>query len=316
MSRESARIKYRYEEVRGAYRYRAMHHAVLTPVLGNGWRAQARYGVCDALDKLRDLWAIRIQGLQAAGWEPAESRLAYTYLLNCPPFGVKTDRMDARSCKRSLICPFCYARNIVFEAFIYLEQVLYGTTDPRTPDGHIRRSLYPDMNLIEFKLPIGINAERLPPWNPASITLDHCKKLIDHMRFENGFHRRTEVRDLRVLAAAVSYKVYPKNSQMLGAYRCGVIITPDEGFPPKLAEYYALKGGTWTVRRTNKQDLCKAIVGAFAYPKQLMRAPAWEVVAMLNGLRRVHMFSLYGHNKLTAPLNKFKRRFCKGDHCE
>ncbi len=313
MAREykSPEIDYEVKDICGAYRYRAMHYAVFTPICGRKWLKHGRHGVCMCVKQLRKAWNVRLKELQAAEWMPLDTRRAHTYMRNCPPFGVRTDRMDTRPCKRASLCPNCYARYMVFDSFTYLEQVLYGTTDPFTPDGHQRRSLYPHMNVIDFKIPITPDPElRLPPWTPYAITHEHCARLKHHMRANNGEKRQTEVAALRVLAAAVLYKVYPESNQgVLKTTRCGVIITPDDRFPTDLADYFAAEGGTWNVRSTTKGDLCQAVVSAMSYPAKLLTAPAWEVAAMLDGLRRVHMIAQYGKNNLHAGLKANKKRF-------
>ena len=78
-------------------------------------------------DKLRKMWHGQLHQFAGAGWFNRKSDgtvdlLQLTYASNCPPFGVRCDT-KARSCHRVRLCPFCYARDILYPAARAVELV-------------------------------------------------------------------------------------------------------------------------------------------------------------------------------------------------
>lgn len=121
----------------------AGHHACRLAVLWPLSFVQPK--LTASIKALQDKWRVRLCVLQRHGWSPiavqgakvgetfSDKDPAYIaachklqYLRNCPPFGVKP-KVQARRCKRMRVCPMCYARDIVFNAYQSAEWLLHRT---------------------------------------------------------------------------------------------------------------------------------------------------------------------------------------------
>ena len=144
------RSRYRVLAVEHAYWALAARYAVALPLLGR--EALKESAVPKVISQLRHLWHQRIDQLAEDGWDVARNAENYKSMRNCPPFGVQTsDR--ARCCNRVNICPFCYARQRVFEPYFNLLWAYYRTLDYfRVVDGEQQPCLpVLDAKLVEFR---------------------------------------------------------------------------------------------------------------------------------------------------------------------
>lgn len=298
----SRAVRYTYLGVRQAYRWRTMRSAVLTPLLGLEWQT-GDAGVVWGMEEVRAMWRARLASLREAGWPPVRESADFKYMVNCPPFGVFTDRPKMRTCKRAAVCPFCYARLYVFEAYTYLEQVLYGTTDPYEPGTKKnRRPLFDDHVLLDYRFAADVRSAN---WGRGGVLSDACPRTKAYMRK----YRAAEARALKPLAAAVLHRVAPdRDADKLVVYKGGVALTKASAMPPPLAELYGRPRCRWAVTRADKKGLYEALGRAFAYPRYLMTGPADVVAAVLVGMAGSHMLASYGSHRVT-PRKVGKKRF-------
>lgn len=75
----------------------------------------------------------RIYALAGVGWSATQATansadVNLRYLLNCPPAGVKLsyNGLTERPCNRVRVCPFCYGRRVVLEAYRAMECALFA----------------------------------------------------------------------------------------------------------------------------------------------------------------------------------------------
>src|SRR4051794_6708136 len=80
-------LRFHVQSVRLASRWKATRYAVFSSILSQAWKEK---GVPWAFDMLYLLWRQRLDELRAEGWVPIQNDTNFTYIRNCPPFGVKT----------------------------------------------------------------------------------------------------------------------------------------------------------------------------------------------------------------------------------
>jgi hypothetical protein len=79
-----------------------------------------------ALRRLNAKWRSRLTELRRLGWKTAKGS-AWEKHVNCPPpFAYTTQQ--ARHCRASLICPFCWSRMIAADLFDKVEWSIFGST--------------------------------------------------------------------------------------------------------------------------------------------------------------------------------------------
>ena len=105
----------------------ACREAVLKPILKGIKKKQLlKLPLEKQHESLQRFWRLRAAKLGHEGWVRAQAGTGLQYLRNCPPFGVSygsTDRSRKCSCRR--VCPNCYARETVEEAYKSVEWAFY-----------------------------------------------------------------------------------------------------------------------------------------------------------------------------------------------
>lgn len=88
--------------------------------------------VKSAIRKTQSDWRSQVISLGDEGWSPATG-IGLRVAVNCPPtfstFGIArgSKRASNRACRKYLVCPFCWTRQVVRETFLCLEYDLYGS---------------------------------------------------------------------------------------------------------------------------------------------------------------------------------------------
>lgn len=266
--------RFEFDKVWRSSHLLAMREAVLTPLYGITWARYLDVTLEPSMAALRIAWRDRVDALQLAGWLPAASAASRQFLRNCPPFGVDTNHMGLKPCRRPQICPFCYARMYVRRAFESLWRAA-----PMAEHG-----------LVAFRSQL--NPKKGAKGSPADLAVE----LVRHG------HRKKELDALGAATGVVMYQFWPavvggrRPKQGVRAVRShsnrvGVAFVPrNRLWHPH--ELHALR--TKTYRRVTKRTLAEAVGWAFAYPKPLMTADPSATVALLAGLKRCRLLATYG----------------------
>ena len=145
------RKSFRINRVYDSYASRAARSAVMRPILhvaGEKRSAEKDFSA------LRLCWYNRVLALKEAGWKILRSDKDAGFMMNCPPFSVKTGT-KAIPCGRTSVCPFCYARYWVIRPFRAAEKVLFGCVGkPKQVPEPIR----PDLRVVWFRSVYGVLA--------------------------------------------------------------------------------------------------------------------------------------------------------------
>lgn len=117
--------------------YRAGRHALLS--VGRPSNVPDPTSV-DVYTTLLTRWRQRLLFLKTAKWAVVSTSRALVYARNCVPFGVElTSGTDVgRPCHRLRVCPWCYAREVVYEAYRSIEYAVYGDG----PEKRLNGALY------------------------------------------------------------------------------------------------------------------------------------------------------------------------------
>lgn len=198
--RKTSDISFRCRQILTSSRYHAARQAVLTPILTPSWIPD---GVPAALRDVQHLWRRQVVRLYAQNWPYLQTDKALGYYRNCPPFGVWNDP-PCRTCKRPLICPFCYARTFIIEPFKAFELALFGDLAKRKP-------LDPKLKLFEYTTKINFWRPGRPPvrtWHSADIK-GAVRKMLMYARIDF----RHEIETCRPLGGVVMQRVNPTKTQ-------------------------------------------------------------------------------------------------------
>lgn len=287
MTREQPDTRFHVQTVRMASRWKATRYAVFSSILTPAWKAEDR-GVGWALDKLYYFWRERLDSLRNEGWAPAQDDTDFTYLRNCPPFGVTTVLAGRRRCKRSTVCPFCYARDYVLKAYVRLEEFAFGGMDPTTP-GTGWKKPPPGLHLVEYSHRSSVKADNCPKYTPEVIQARCCATIRNYLRAR----RRREFDLLRGERGVTLVRAVPAEG-CIRLWVSGIVLTAvaappglrPEGVSP--ANYRFTDHEEW-----GKTDMARACGRVFSYPREMLTAPAIDVIALGNGLRRLRMLTGY-----------------------
>ena len=113
-----------------AQAYEAARRAVLVPA---GRRHGQVFSYPAAYAAVLSSWRLRLAILRNQGWDVLNRGRVYQgepglmslqYLRNCLPFGARFQKPIGARCHRLRICPWCYGREVVIEAFRAAEWVL------------------------------------------------------------------------------------------------------------------------------------------------------------------------------------------------
>src|SRR5262245_47011255 len=99
-----------FTRARGTFHRMAATGAVLAPLCG--LKNVTFPPRLETVHALIALWRVRVKLFGEAGLPIAQKPFDAAYLANCPPLAFARDRSGRRPCKRSRICPFCYALDV------------------------------------------------------------------------------------------------------------------------------------------------------------------------------------------------------------
>lgn len=288
-SGDDFRRRYVILAVRGAYRHRACRRAVLgsllEPFLTKRKNLQA------AFDGLREQWYARLFGLRDAGWHPLrDDPVNMVYQRNCPPFSVITSTTSA-TCRRPLVCPFCYARMHVLRPFCKLEKILYGSDSHYLgEDGKLLPVLRPDLKIVAFRC-------RTAGTRRLQVPLVTADEVAAHWGVTAAFisrSRKVEVTGFGAEYASVKFSVFPaKGERHLEVVRTGVALVPG-GLPPCELKAYADGGGKVRQYEPLKRNLATACAYAFRYPRRMMTSSPLVAARLMEAMRQSRVSTWYG----------------------
>lgn len=285
MSLHEHDLIYRITEVRGAERYNAQRRAVLTGAFrSTGWTREGNKSIIASMNSLRRLWQKRLADLKAAAWGPLAKESHHCFMRNCPPFGVLTHKITSKPCKRTRVCPFCYARQTVLEMFLFFERELYGGTDPAS-----RVARLEGRQLVEFHVDRACDLRPFPGEARGPKILDYGRRL--RVRVLNE-HRQDELRLCGAKTGAVLYRLEPFTSK-LRLVRSGILLT-SQAVPDYFGTKYGPNDKIIKYDRVDKHLLAEVVGRVCRYPRQMLIAPAEDVVALLRGLQNARLLSFYG----------------------
>lgn len=190
--------------VRDAYRHRTSRKAVLLPLLGK--TAPGSFNdlrmIDEAMYQLRQLWHRRIEQMRNAGWLPAQSDKHVQFLRNCPPCGVQTN-LYLHECGRSILCPFCYARDYVLKPFLHIEVALFGRIG--APGVPLNPKAPPNRKLIQFHIEETFDGGR-KPWGPDWLLGQGGREIRKAIRKSSS----NEIREAKADFGSVLYRLHPE----------------------------------------------------------------------------------------------------------
>jgi hypothetical protein len=208
-----------------------------------------------ALRLLSD-WRDRVTALARLGWLGAKGASA-SYARNCPPCLVEWSGSTAkkRCCLEYAICPWCWARVNVSQTYARLQRArqALGAVGNRCEEFrylslNIREEL-PDLNeVIQYATEVGLIL---------------CNTWI-------AMREKCEA-----FGACAYVSVYPFRHRYRALYRAVGIVD---------ADFHSTSDRVRTEPMT-EQGLLTAVTRYAAYPRGRLRAPAAEVVDLLNALR-------------------------------
>jgi hypothetical protein len=275
--------QWKIESLSGAYRYQACRWAVvnaffphekhpdrkadeLLETITRRWRALLTRLRCDSFDN-------------ECGWKKADSPLDFQYLRNCPPagFGVTS---SSRSCKCSLICPWCWTRQYVLEPYRKLEKVLFG------PNGHA------------LKLPCKLLVFRRKPYQDADLATDPnnnllifkaIKKFVALVRDADHRHKEVYSTQIRKFGGYVLHKLSCLKGRPV-LTRSGVFLIKAGSLP----RFDASMGYFVRQYSPTRKTLAMAVALAGRFPSSWFMADSYKLVTYLREFRRVRMLATFG----------------------
>ena len=103
-------IRFDFDALKSGWMYRIARRAVLSSVLH--LRGVSEVQMPRTYKRVQHLWRRRLGVLHEAGWKPVENLKDFQYMRNCPPFGLECheSHSELHVCRRTKICPWCFAR--------------------------------------------------------------------------------------------------------------------------------------------------------------------------------------------------------------
>jgi hypothetical protein len=277
--------------VHSGHQYDAARIAVFTPLFGP-WRGRR---VVDLLRQTQSRYRARLSRYHdLLNREPNPKELLahareLQYARNCPPFGVTLDRWP-RPCNRQFICPFCWARRIVYEVYLRLERVLYeppeegpDRDDPAVGDARWRPRVPPEGRIVHVVETRRLyNKEHPEVWDAGWV----ARAVAGAVRVtREARERRAGLEGLGPsLGSMVLHTFSPTRSDLvfrrhtLALLRQPVVLPPVER-PP------------WAVVRCQKPvsraNLAQLVGRACAFPPGMLSGDPAHGLAVLRGLHRV-----------------------------
>jgi len=295
----ATRYRFRVLDVKKACRYRAAFYSVLVPLFGASSVSSAE-AISDAFDALRDLWRRRLPQMLKAKWYPvARSKTAYSYVSNCPPFGVVTADKSF-CCGHPLVCPFCFGR-VVTDSFMYLERAAWGGYRPRTAGGRMVQPLEADLETVGFSF-LHPRRPSDEAWKPERRAAQVSRVLRAEVR--NPALRTFERKHFKARYGVLTHRIWPdRRNSCVQCIRQGVLLTANaHRVDGPLADEYRKAGGRLHRDRLTKLALAQQMGRSFRYSPAMLKARASDVVSLVEALGRVRLMSRFGPYRLRDGL--------------
>jgi hypothetical protein len=216
----------------------------------------------------------RISDLRTAGWE-APARHNWTWIMNCPPFSVHTGQ-SMRCCRYVHFCPFCWAREVVGDAFERVQRFYYQ----RNANGkRERRPRSEEYHLIEHTL----RAEHTRRNRGVAELIQKLQPQLPPPR-----HRRAQE-----TGAIRMFTIEPGTDCWVVKRRSLVLVRSD--YPS--GDHKSDSRVKVTFRRhtsLNLKILAGAVGRVFRYPVKLMRADSDDVLEIIQARRHGRLYGHYG----------------------
>lgn len=219
----------------------------------------------ELLERLRKLWYARLGSLKKANFFPNKSDIDWTYLRNCPPFGVRSGTIS-KCCRLSRICPFCWAREVTSTLYDKLLAACYR------PDGEPR-----PVRLFVFDRAYQFSLECQASDYLQLVRVERC----------------CELKSLPTRCGAfVLHTISPFPTHVWFTRRT-VVVAPanSTGVSPDL-NTEGLK--IWEPEDCSRVTLRKVTTHVSRYPWQLLRCPADSLKLLLEETSSVKLHSSFG----------------------
>ena len=230
---------------------------------------------------LRKRWRRMAKLLFDAKWrgllmhgEPSPLKL--TYMMNCPPFGMRLPEDEEerspqrRCCHRRSICPFCYCRDYVINAFDRL-------VGPATQKG---RELWEFREIIRIK-------------TRSDTTLAETTKKIKEIIVGSGRRQQHDMLRPKPVGGIVFHRVRPQRDgeKLTGfdVYRSTLAVV-EAGTELRLAKRSTIR----LHRDCTKANLARVVGRCFSYPSEWYEQKPGTIMMLLARLTKARVFAAYG----------------------
>lgn len=272
--------------------HRACRAAVVYPAAGRG-RAADQDELQKVYDRLQRKWRIRLTMLRQAGWNfmngGSNPDKHFTFVRNCPPIGIVTTNPTTYArCKRSKVCPNCYARQVVVPACAAFEVLIPALT----PEQRAK------MSLVAFQRTIRREVSRWP-----------IEKAISGLKMKNQQVVETNTVRPQPLGAVVFTNLALNDDGDHWVFRRSGVVVVDS--PNATIEFPGsdVSHSVRHVKNLNLKNACAAVGWAAKYPKTWLHAPIEPSVAMLNALEKSRFNQIRFHGALrNGPMRRLKEK--------
>jgi hypothetical protein len=278
-------------KVHHTFRHQAVRDAVLKPLddlqVFDSPDRDRDDAVVASLVRVRELWQQRVLELRDEGtWRyvnplrDIDVERTVQYLCNCPPINVVTQNF-ARACCQMLICPFCYGRRHVADAYGKMERYLYPSTEVEAQPRKDAGRLVAFLSRRRFSVPGAA-------YEPSTVRDVWCPKLKRLLKSI----RRQEVDAARAHHGVVLARVAP-GGEHIQLHRGGLLLTHEKVTREQLllteTDFFMV------YENPTKKSLADAVGKVMRYPVAMLRGDNVAMVAaLLEGLRYGRFFCSFG----------------------
>ncbi len=247
-------------------------------------RLDSQEKVVRLMAALRSRWQWLATRMATGGWPAANTDLKLGFIRTCPPFGVKPPddpllHKRLRTCHRSLVCPFCYAREYAINAYDRLAPVAMAA----------------GRSVLAFERAYAV---------PASASLPAAVAIA--AKYIRSYERRREVDGVAGNVGAVVFhrvRLGRKGPPRLRVVRTTLMVV-EAGRRAKLP------AGDTAVELTPNPtagDLASLVGRACAYPDEWYKQETKTLLTLLAGLQKARVFAAYGEcRRQTATQSESK----------
>lgn len=272
--------------------HRACRAAVVYPAAGRG-RAANTEALQAAYDRLQDKWRIRLTKLKQGGWNymnnVSDPDKHFTFVRNCPPIGILTKNpIRYARCKRSKVCPNCYARQVIVPACMSFEVLLAALTPEQCSK----------MSLVAFQRTMQREVSRWPI-DKAIAGLKMPKQQVVEINTVKPQPLGAVVFTNLALNADGDHWVFRRSGIALVDNPDATIEFPGNDLGHSVRH----------IREFTLDNACALVGWAAKYPKTWLYAPVEQSVEMLNALEQSRFNQIRFHGALrNGPLRRLKEQ--------